>query len=210
MSKKKKKQEEMLKTHVLNIKEIREAEKQDKRERRKKIPGFFFGIGIILITLGISISVLLAHVFKNQKTIKTKKDKSTLTCISNLKEDAFKTKIHAETIYKFNSKKLVSSNVTATVTPDTNINNISVLVDKFHEIGYREDNFNDVNNGINYKLKLINASKLSIEYSIYYNKLVDRTIINGYEYFLSQPIVNKNYTYEQIKKASEKLGSLCN
>ena len=37
MSRKKKKQEEVIKTHVLNLKEIREAEKKDKKERRKKI-----------------------------------------------------------------------------------------------------------------------------------------------------------------------------
>ena len=41
-------------------------------------------------------------------------------------------------------------------------------------------------------------------------KIVDNTKIKVYEDFLSQPIVNKTYTYEQIKKASEKLGSLCN
>ena len=45
MSRKKKKQEEIIKTHVLNLNEIREAEKNDKKERRKKIPGLFFGIG---------------------------------------------------------------------------------------------------------------------------------------------------------------------
>ena len=210
MSRKKKKQEEMLKTHVLNIKEIREAEKEDKRERRRKIPGVFFGMGIILITLGISISILLAHVFRSEKTTKTKKDKSTLKCVSNLKQDFYKTDIHTETVYKFNSGKLVSSSVTSRITPSADINNLTLLVNNFHASGYLEDTVNDINNGINYKLVLANANKLNIEYSINYNKMVDNTKIKVYEGFLSQPEVNKNFTYEQAKKASEELGSLCN
>lgn len=211
MSRKKKKQEEILKTHVLNIKEIREAEKEDKRERRKKIPGVFFGIGIILITLGVCISILLANVFRNEKPGKTaKKDKNTLKCVSNLKQDLYKIEIHTETVYKFNSGKLASSNLTSKIAPSTTENNLTNLINNLHSTGYLEDIINDANNGINYKLVLANTNKLNIEYSINYNKIVDNTKIKVYEEFLSQPIVNKNYTYEQIKKDSEKLGSLCN
>lgn len=210
MSRKKKKQEEIIKTHVLNLKEIREAEKQDKRERRKKIPGFFFGIGIILITLGVCISILLAKVFKENKKTTSEKDKSTLKCVANLKDDVYKNKIHTETTYKFNSGKLVSSSVVSNITPNTDINNLNVLVNNFHTTGYLEDSINDINNGINYKIVFNNTNKLNIEYSINYNKIVDDTKIKVYEGFLSQPTVNKNYTYEKVKEASEKLGSLCN
>lgn len=210
MSRKKKKQEEIIKTHVLNLKEIREAEKQDKKERRRKIPGLFFGIGIILITLGVCISILLAKVFKENKKTTSEKDKSTLKCVANLKDDIYKNNIHTETTYKFNSGKLLSSSVISNITPNTDINNLNVLVNNFHTTGYLEDSINDINNGINYKIVFVNANRLNIEYSINYNKIVDDTKIKVYESFLSQPIVNKNYTYEQVKNSSEKLGSLCN
>ena len=41
MAKKKDVQEELMKTHVLNLNEIREAEKKDKIEKEKKHPSLY-------------------------------------------------------------------------------------------------------------------------------------------------------------------------
>ena len=61
MAKKKDVQEELMKTHVLNLNEIREAEKKDKIEKRKKTPIALLILGIILIIIGISYSIFLTH-----------------------------------------------------------------------------------------------------------------------------------------------------
>ena len=206
----KKKQEEIIKTHVLNLKEIREAEKKDKKERRKKIPGVFFGAGIILIVLGLCISLLIAKVFNNNpKTTPVKKDKTKLNCISNQKESIFLTKIHTEVNYSFKSGKLYSSKTSSSIVQNGEINKLNDLLNSFHSTGFNIDDYNDLNNGITYKLRPIN-NKINIEYSIIYNKFIDNSKIKVYDTFLSEPTLSSNDTYETVKKKSEKLGSLCN
>lgn len=206
----KKKQEEIIKTHVLNLKEIREAEKKDKKERRKKIPGLFFGIGIILIVLGLCISFLIAKVFNNNpKTTPVKKDKTKLNCISNLNENNFLTKIHTEVNYSFKSGKLYSSKTTSSIVPNGEVNKLNDLINNLHSTGFDIDGYNDQNNGITYKLISVN-NKIDIEYNITYNKFLDNTKIKVYDTLLSQPTLTSNDTYETVKKKSEKLGSLCN
>ena len=76
MAKKKDVQEELMKTHVLNLNEIREAEKKDKIEKRKKTPIALLILGIILIIIGISYSIFLTHKKLNapQKTEKEKNE----------------------------------------------------------------------------------------------------------------------------------------
>lgn len=210
MSHKKKKQEEIIKTHVLNIKEIREAEKLDKKERRKKMPGLFFGIGIILIVLGICISFLITKVFNNNPNTKpVKKDKNKLTCVSNLKDNNYLTKIHTETVYSFKSGKLYSSDTNSSIVPNTEVNKLNDLVNNFHTNAYPMDTVNDQNNSIILKLKLENK-KLTINYSITYNKNLDFNKIKVYDKYISKPKLTITDTYETVKKKSEKLGSLCN
>lgn len=210
MSRKKKKQEEIIKTHVLNLKEIREAEKIDKKERRKKMPGLFFGIGIILIVLGLCISFLIAKVFSNKPNTKpVKKDKTKLTCVSNLKDNNYLTKIHTETIYTFKSGKLYYSNTNSSIVPNGDVNKLNDLVNNFHTNGYQVDEVNDQNNSIVLKNKLIN-NKLTIYYSITYSKNLDFSKTKVYDEYLSQPSLTFSDTYETVKEKSEKLGSLCN
>ncbi len=210
MSRKKKKQEEVIKTHVLNLKEIREAEKKDKKERRKKIPGLFFGIGIILIVLGLCISFLIAKVFNNNPNTKPlKKDKNKLTCVSNLKEAVFLTKIHTETTYYFSSGKITSSNTNSSIAPNSQVNRLNDLVNDFHAKAYQENEYNDQNNGTTYKLNILN-NKVVLDYSIEYNKYLDNSKMKVYDSFLSQPTLTQKDTYKSVKKKSEKLGSLCN
>ena len=209
MSRKKKKQEEIIKTHVLNLNEIREAEKNDKKERRKKIPGLFFGIGIILIVLGLCISFLIAKVFNNNPKSKTNKNKDELSCISNLQENNFFTKTKTKTTYIFKSNMLYSSSTISSIEQNTEINKLNDLINYFHLNGYNVNEYNDSNNGINYKLLIAN-NKINMEYSIVYNKYIDNSKIKIYDTFLSQPTLTSNDTYETVKKKSEKLGSLCN
>ena len=77
MAKKKDVQEELMKTHVLNLNEIREAEKKDKIEKRKKTPIALLILGIILIIIGISYSIFLTHkkLTAPQKTEKEKNER---------------------------------------------------------------------------------------------------------------------------------------
>ena len=165
MSKKKKAQEELMKTHVLNLKEIREAEANDKRERRKKIPTVFFIIGFILIISGVAISSFVAYKNAHKKEpIKVTKNKNKLTCISNLKDDYYLMDIHTETVYTFNNSKLYSSKSVSTSKPYSEVNYILVLQNDIHINSYEIDVYNDLN--VNYNLNIVKPNELSINYVI--------------------------------------------
>lgn len=209
MTKRKKAQEELMRTHVLNLNEIREAEINDKRERRKKIPATFLLIGIILIVLGICISTLLT--IKEKTQIKKKpvvKTKEKLVCVSNLKDNYYFMDIYTKTEYIFKKDKLYSSKTTSTSTPFGETNNIPVLQNDIHINAYETDTYNDLY--IKYKLNLISQTKLQLDYEINYDNFLITTkqsVINNYT---RVPVFNNAYDYDNVKKESEKMGALCN
>lgn len=212
MSRKKKAQEELMKTHVLNLNEIRDAEKKDKKEKIRKMPKRIVFIGIILIISGFSISSVLAYMNAQKRNhITYKKDKSKLTCISNLNNNYYKTKIHTETTYRFENGKLVESVSKVTNTPDGEINYLEILKnDIVINTAYMNDIYVDKKNGVDYKQKMNNINELYIEFTLNYNYFKDITkqsIINNY---CRVPIHTNKETYNDVKQKSEATGALCN
>lgn len=212
MSRKKKAQEELMKTHVLNLNEIRDAEKKDKKEKIRKMPKRIVLIGIILIISGFSISSVLAYMNAQKRNhITYKKDKSKLTCISNLNNNYYKTKIHTETTYRFENGKLVESVSKVTNTPDGEINYLEILKnDIVINTAYMNDIYVDKKNGVDYKQKMNNINELYIEFTLNYNYFKDITkqsIINNY---CRVPIHTNKETYNDVKQKSEATGALCN
>ena len=169
-------------------------------------------IGIILIISGFSISSVLAYMNAQKRNhITYKKDKSKLTCISNLNNNYYKTKIHTETTYRFENGKLVESVSKVTNTPDGEINYLEILKnDIVINTAYMNDIYVDKKNGVDYKQKMNNINELYIEFTLNYNYFKDITkqsIINNY---CRVPIHTNKETYNDVKQKSEATGALCN
>ena len=212
MSRKKKAQEELMKTHVLNLNEIRDAEKKDKKERIRKIPKQIVFIGIILIISGFTISSVLAYInAKKRNHVTYKKDRSKLTCVSNLNNSYYKTNIHTETTYKFENNKLVESISKVTNTPESEINYLEILKNDINvNTTYMTDIYIDKKNGVNSSMKMNNLNELYIEFTLDYDYFKDTTkqiVINNYA---RVPILTNKDTYSNVKQKAEKLGALCN
>lgn len=108
---KKQSQEELIKTHVLNLAEIREAEQKEIHLKVKKMPILFSLIGIFLLILGFSYSRFIQYFVKNDKlAVASTLKKSNLTCVANFKDKTNNLKIQTKTIYSFNNRKLISAN----------------------------------------------------------------------------------------------------
>jgi len=212
MSKKKKAEEELMKTHVLNLNEIRDAEKKDKKERIRKMPKIIVLIGIVLIISGFTISSVLAYInTKKRNQVTYKKDKSKLTCISNLSNNYYKTKIHTETTYRFKNNKLSKSISKVTNTPNGEVNYLQILKnDIIVNTTYMNDIYMDKKNGVEYKQNLNNKNELYIEFSLDYNYFKDtakQIVINDY---CKVPILTNTETYNDVKQKAEATGALCN
>lgn len=212
MSRKKKAQEELMKTHVLNLNEIRDAEKKDKKERIRKMPKIIVLIGIVLIISGFAISSVLAYInTKKRNQVTYKKDKSKLTCISNLNNNYYKTKIHTETIYRFENNKLAKSISKVTNTPNGEINYLEILKNDIStNTTYMNDIYIDKKNGVEYKQNLNSKNELYLEFTLDYNYFKDATkqiVINDY---CKVPILTNTETYNDVKQKAEATGALCN
>jgi hypothetical protein len=212
MSRKKKAQEELMKTHVLNLNEIRDAEKKDIRERRRKIPKLFLIIGIVLIIVGVSISSLFAYLnTKKRNTVPYKKDKTKLTCISNLMSTYYKVDVHTETIYSFENDKLKESVSKVTSKPNGEVNYLEILKKDLNTNStYMTDVYEDPKNGVSYKVNMVSKKELYLEFTIDYTYFKDATkqlVINNYS---NVPINTNKDTYDNVKKQAEQYGALCN
>ncbi len=205
MAKKKDVQEELMKTHVLNLNEIREAEKKDKIEKRKKTPIALLILGIILIIIGISYSIFLTHKKLNAPQ-KTEKEKNEITCISNLVDNIF-----TKTTYKFSNQKLISGSTTSTIVPidNANITSLPTIQTNLVNASFGVPTYSDLNGGISLAM-LIKNNTLNINANINYTTYIyneKQAIINRY---INIPNFTKDYNLTEVKKESEKLGALCN
>lgn len=212
MSKKKKAQEELMKTHVLNLNEIRDAEKKDRRERRRKIPKVFVIIGLVLIIVGISISSLLAYFnAKKRNYVPYEKDKSKLTCISNLKSTYYKVDIHTETFYTFEDNKLKESISKVTSKPNGEVNYLETLKKDLNTNStYMTDTYENPKNGISYRVKLLSKTELYLEFTIEYEYFKDTTKQAVPNDFSKVPLLTNKDTYNDVKEKAEAKGALCN
>lgn len=118
MSKKKESQEALMQTHVLNLNEIREAEKKENFSKNKRYPIFFAVIGIFFVLGGILYSSFDNFFVKNDEVLKSVsnvKKKNTITCISNYDDRETNLKVYTKTQYNFKNQKLISSDSTTSI-----------------------------------------------------------------------------------------------
>lgn len=206
MSKKKIAQEELIKTHVLNLEEIREAERKERYSKHKKIPIVLTIMGLFLIIFGSFYTKFTSYFVKKDKVVVASKvEKNILTCISNIEDKNNNLKIYTKTVYTFNNNLLKASDSSMSISllqgvDYTVLNN---LKDKYNSI------YVNTNNGIVYTINVSNNT-------LYFN-----SIINNYKYFDAvnyNPEINTvNHTtvfkggenMNMIKNSEENLGNLC-
>lgn len=197
-------EEELIKTHVINLNEIREAEKEENHFKLKCLPKKFVFVGLFLIAVGIFFPSFKSLANAEDKVVAyTKSDKNKLTCISNIDNSGLK--IYTKTVYNFENQYLKSSKKNITIS-DNSTKNVT--------------NLNDIRNN----LLTTYQSTGNIKYNIYFedNSLKIEEDINNYNLFnktgynitlsniTATGVFDNTYDINKIKKDSEKLGALCN
>lgn len=203
----KKKQEEIIKTHVLNLNEIRESERNDNKKINKRRIIIASILGIILITTGLLYPTIINKLKTTKQTTEKKKIKDVLSCTANFENKTYNINVLVKQTYNFNSNKLTSSTITTTFSPsnDTPTESLNALYEKYNLL-YSENK----TEGIIYKISYSQNELIVTERINDYNKIdlktYDQTLNTDNQTMLYSP---KN-SYEEIKKQSEQLGSLCN
>ena len=129
--------EELIKTHVININEIREAEKEENQFKVKCLPRKFVIVGAFLIATGLALPGFknLASAETNASSVAMKNvNKNRLTCISNINLNESNVKVYSKITYVFKNNKLLrtSKNVRlSNITGNdlTNLSNIKAFLD---------------------------------------------------------------------------------
>lgn len=202
-----KKKDEILKTHVLNLKEIRESEKNDKKKINKRRLIITTVIGCLLIITGVIYPKIAKNLKETEKNPEKKEDKNHLSCTANFENKVYNIKISVERTYNFQNEKLISSKTITTFTPikNTSVENINSLYQKYNQL-YSEPK----NVGIIYKISY-EEQKLIVTETINDYKNID---LNNYDQTLNTDnksiLFSSKNNYDDIKKQSEQLGSLCN
>lgn len=202
----KKRQEEIIKTHVLNLDEIREAETKDKKQTAKKRIIITSTIGVILILSGILYPIITKNLITKEEPKKKVKQKNTLVCTANFENKDLNIKISVKKRYNFKDERL--SNSLNEITFSTNSNDktaIEALYQKYIGL-YSENKTAGAIYKISYKEKNITITEVISDYKTLDLKTYDSTLNNDVKTLL----FSSKYTYEDIKKQSEQLGSLCN
>lgn len=210
MSRKKLQKEELINTHVINIQEIREAEREEKYMKNKKKPVLFLFLGILLISFGVLYPKVSTYFSHEESVVVASKNerynKDSLTCISNFDDTTNNVKIYTKTIYKFdttNSLTSATSNTEISLLKTENLAYINGLKDKYLNI-YKS------NDAIKYDIKVesntlyINTDIIDIE-KIYFTQY--NSEINTYTH---TKMFKKGDSMSKIKKDLEELGNLCN
>ena len=111
-----KKTDEKIKTQVLNLDEVREAEANDKKIKHRKLPKKFLIIALILIVMGVLYLPVkdLIKKFEDEKR-NVNNDKKSITCTINdkTKDDHI---IEKTSIFNFKGNELKGYNVLVTTT----------------------------------------------------------------------------------------------
>lgn len=203
----KKKQEEIIKTHVLNLNEIREAEKSDNQRINKRRAIIAMILGLFFITAGFLYPTLVNKFKKTEQQTPKKKIKDVLSCTSNFENKLYNVKVLVNQTYNFKSNKLVSSTVKTTFSPsnDTMIENLNALYNKYLLL-YNENKTSGIFYTINYEQNELVITEKINDYKNIDITTYDKTL-NADNQTMLYSLTN---TYEEIKKQSEQLGSLCN
>ncbi len=206
MGKIKQTQEELMQTHVLNLDEIREAEKKEIYMKSKRFPMIFAFLGFIFILAGIVYPGLNHYFVKNEAIeVASMVEKNALTCIANIDDKTNNLKVYTKTIYNFHNSKLSSSesNTTISVLSGNDYTNLNLLKEHYNDL------YTNIDQTIAYKIYLEHNS-------LYFN-----SVISNYSNFnqanYNSEINRLNHTsifaggesVDQVKKSEERLGSLC-
>ena len=207
MSKKKQTQEELIKTHVLNLNEIREAEQKENNLKFKKMPIFFALSGVLLLMMGILYPNLTEYFVKKDKIVMaTKVEKNTLTCISENKSIENNLKISNKTIYTFNNYKLASSDSSTSfsILSGNDFSLLYSLRDRYNSL------YNNKDNNIVYTIHVSDNI-------LYFNSIINNyNNFNASNYNSEINTVNNTSIYhggesiDYVRNNEEKLGNLCN
>ena len=111
-----KKTDEKIKTQVLNLDEVREAEANEKKIKHRKLPKKFLVIALILIVIGLLYLPAkdLIKKFEDEKR-KINNDKNSITCTINDKSKDNHL-IERTSIFNFKGDELKSYNILVTTT----------------------------------------------------------------------------------------------
>lgn len=202
----KKYQEDIIKTHVLNLDEIREAEKKDKRNKNKKIIAITSIVGIFLIVLGILYPFITDKILKKEEPKKKQKSKEILTCTSNFENKVLNINISVQKTYNFKKNKLFSS-TNKTIFRSKNNDQLSInkLYQRYNQL-YLENKTLGVIYNINYKETELTIIEVIDDYNKINIEEYDTTLNTDSKTL----IYSTKHNYEDIKKQSEQLGALCN
>lgn len=206
MSKKKIREEELIKTHVININEIREAESREENDTHKKISKKCFFFGFLLIILGICFPFANKYFVSNDTVVAyTSKVKNTLSCVSNIDNNQLNVKVYTVSNYTFDSNnKLSKSNTKIRVTsPSNDINTINYIIDYYKTIY--------VDSPSTFYNFYVSGNSLLINQTINNYNLFDYTTYNNeINNFSQTKVFTKDYNMSMIKSDLEKIGNLCN
>ncbi len=204
MAKKKKIEEELLQTHVLNLSEIRQAEACENVIKNKKMPVIMSFLGIILIMFGFLYPKLTDYlVNSNEISYVSKLEKNKLTCLSEFYEPTNTYKISSRVVYNFKDNRLTSSNMETIISM----------------VNYDSMVLTNLNNYYNSLYQ--NVTSVQYNITLFNNSLIFNRTINDYDDFdinLYNPeISNVNRTsifkgkesFNQVKEKEISLGNSC-
>lgn len=207
MSRKKQSQEELIQTHVLNLTEIREAERKEIHSKNKKLPILFSILGVLFIVTGFCYwKFYHPSLEKEDVVVASKTEKNTLTCISNLEYREENLKVSTKTIYYFQNQGLVSS---------TNDTQFSMLrkEDSHLLVSYR-DYYSSIY--LNEDPNIIYQISLQNDVLTFSSQIQDYSQFHLDQYHLEIHQMNHTSVYQggesltTIQSREEKLGNLCN
>ena len=202
---KKQKKEELLKTHVININEIREAERYEKNIKSKKIAVIFIVIGLMFIGTGSAINRFVNESDDNKKVVvNTRKSSNGMSCISNVLDNENNLKVYTKTVYNFdNNNVVVNSNSLSEITLLNNQTNlVNELKNKYSEI-YKSSN------GVTYNITVRNNTLYFSTTVSNYNLFDYSAYNNEIDTITSSKMFRRGSKKDYIKKTLEKMGSLC-
>lgn len=208
MNKKKESQEELMQTHVLNLNEIREAEKKENFSKNKRYPIFFAIIGMVFVLGGIIYSTFDYFFVKKDDVVKSStniSEKNSLICISNYDYRENNLRVYTKTIYTFKNKGLIASDSTTSISilSGNDFNSLLALRDRYDYI------YTNIL-GSDYKSYMKN-NILYFVFNIrdytdfdYKNHKSELNVLNHTSVFHGEENI------EVVKSNEKKLGSLCN
>lgn len=204
----KKESEDLLQTHVLNLKEIRQAAEKMARIQYKRTSIYICLLGIFLIVFGVSFpklkSLFKTETKKDAIEYATKIEKNTIICLSEYIEATNTYKIVTKSTYTFDSLGL-SSKESITAISMVNQNDMTSLPELDARYKSLYPNTSGVTNSISIKNNILYFKQNIPDYSLF--------DIHNYNPEINH--VNKTNTFiggesmDIVKKKEISLGSSC-